>query len=261
MFKRVLISTKRDVLWVELLAALQTPACAFCHLAEQKSRRYVETLLNEAVADVDHRDIWRAARGLCAWHAQMALGIPHSAGSLALLYDDLLRHDLTQVVALASASLTTRRWPWRRSLLQRLRRWLQQWQQPSICQVCTLWQAHEQLYRAVLLDAWTTPEMSQGFAASPGLCWPHLLRLAEQNLTHPNLPAALAAQHACLLPLQHDLQEFIRKLDYRFARQPYGREADAWQRVVRLYSGRAVVYDSQPPHLDGQRARHGDETR
>lgn len=260
MLKRFLTSTKRDVLCVEFIAALQAPICAFCHLAEQKSRRYVETLLNETVADVDHRDTWRAAKGLCAWHAQMALRIPHSAGSLALLYDDLLRHDLAQVTSLASASLTTRRWPWRRHMTQRLRRWLQEWQQPSTCQACTLWQAHEQLYGTVLLDVWTTPEVSQGFATSPGLCWSHLLRLAEHGLTHPNFPAVLAAQQACLRTLQHDLQEFIRKLDYRFARQRYGREADAWRRVVRLYTGRAVVHDSQPPGLDDDR-QHDVTTR
>jgi len=33
------------------------------------------------------------------------------------------------------------------------------------------------------------------------------------------------------------LHEFIRKLDYRMARQPYGCEADAWQRVVAQYVG------------------------
>src|SRR5215510_10119490 len=43
--------------WIE---ALQTPGCALCHMAQRKSQRYVETLLNEAVTDVDQRDAWRA---------------------------------------------------------------------------------------------------------------------------------------------------------------------------------------------------------
>jgi hypothetical protein len=37
--------------------------------------------------------------------------------------------------------------------------------------------------------------------------------------------------------LQGELHEFIRKLDYRLGGQPYGREADAWRRVVTLYVG------------------------
>ena len=37
--------------------------------------------------------------------------------------------------------------------------------------------------------------------------------------------------------LQDELREFIRKLDYRFGREAYGCEADAWRRVVALYVG------------------------
>jgi hypothetical protein len=56
-------------------------------------------------------------------------------------------------------------------------------------------------------------------------------------MPHAHLPAVLTAQQVHLQTLQAELHAFIRKLDYRFARQPYGREADAWQRVVALYSG------------------------
>ncbi len=48
--------------WIE---ALQTPGCALCLMAQRKSQRYVETLLNEAATDVDQRDSWREAWGLC----------------------------------------------------------------------------------------------------------------------------------------------------------------------------------------------------
>jgi hypothetical protein len=89
----------------------------------------------------------------------------------------------------------------------------------------------------VLLDDWQEPELAQAFAASSGLCWRHTLRLVEQGKQHTYLPAVLAAQQVHLQRLQDDLHEFIRKLDYRLARQPYGREADAWRRVVTLYVG------------------------
>ena len=46
----------------------------------------------------------------------------------------------------------------------------------------------------------------------------------------------LVAQQAHLQRLQDELHEFIRKQDYRLARQP-GHEADAWRRVVTLYVG------------------------
>jgi hypothetical protein len=225
--------------WIE---ALQTPGCALCLMAQRKSQRYIETLLNEAVTDVDQRDTWRQARGLCYWHAWMATEIPHSAGSLAILYADVLRHDLGQLTALTAAVPATRSWRSHRSLAQRLQGWLRSWRQPRPCPVCALWLEQERLYLSVLLDDWQEPELARAFVASSGLCWAHTLRLVEEGMQHTHLQAVLAAQQAHLQTLQDDLHEFIRKLDYRFARQPYGREADAWRRVVALYVG---VRDAQ----------------
>lgn len=230
-------TTSKNLLHLDWIEVLQTPGCALCLIAQRKSQRYVETLLNEAVADVGQRDTWRAARGLCHWHAWMATETLHSAGSLAILYADVLRHDLGRLVTLTAAAPATRRWRTRHSLAQRLRDWLCAWRQQQSCPVCDLWLEQERLYLGVLLDDWRQPELAQAFEASSGLCWQHTLRLIEQGMQHVHLQAVLAAQQAHLQTLQDELQEFIRKLDYRLARQPYGREADAWRRAVELYVG------------------------
>jgi hypothetical protein len=230
-------TTPKNLLRLDWLEALQKPGCALCLMAQRKSQRYVETLLHEAITDVDQRDTWRQARGLCHWHAWKATATPHSNGSLALLYADVLRHDLGQLTALTAAVPATRRWRARHSLAQRLQGWLRSWRQPRPCPVCALWLEQERLYLCVLLDDWQEPELAQAFVASSGLCWAHTLRLVEEGMQHTHLPAMLTAQQAHLQTLQDELQDFICKLDYRFARQPYGREADAWRRVVALYVG------------------------
>jgi hypothetical protein len=206
-------------------------------MGQHKSQRYVETLLNEAVTDVGQRDIWRAARGLCHWHAWMATETPHSAGSLAILYADVLHQDVEHLAALTTSAPTTRRGRARRSLVQRLQNWLRFWQQQRPCQVCHLWREQERLYLHVLLHDWQDPGLAQAFATSRGLCWLHILRLVEQGRQHTHLQDVLAAQQVHLQRLQGDLHEFVRKLDYRLARQPYGREADAWRRAIALYVG------------------------
>ena len=167
----------------------------------------------------------------------MATETPHSNGSLALLYADVLRHDLGQLMALTAVAPATQRWRARHSLAQRLQDWLRSWRQQRPCPVCALWLEQEHLYLRVLLDDWSEPELAQAFVASSGLCWAHTLRLVEEGMHHAHLQAVLAAQQVHLQTLQDELQEFIRKLDYRFAHQPYGREADAWRRVVALYVG------------------------
>ena len=230
-------TTANTLLRLDWIEALQTSGCALCHMGQHKSQRYVETLLNEAVTDVGQRDIWRAARGLCHWHAWMATETPHSAGSLAILYADVLHQDVEHLTALTAGAPATRRGRARRSLVQRLQNWLRFWRQQRPCQVCHLWHEQERLYLHVLLHDWQEPELAQAFATSRGLCWLHILRLVEQGRQHTHLQDVLAAQQVHLQRLQDDLHEFIRKLDYRLARQPYGREADAWRRVVALYVG------------------------
>jgi hypothetical protein len=242
MLKRLLSAFSPDIpantlLRLDWIEALPAPGCALCHMGQRKSQRYVETLLHEAVTDVDRRDTWREARGLCHWHAWMATETPQSAGSLAILYADVLHHDLEHLATLTAAAPVTWRRRSQRLLAQRLQGWLRFWRQQRACPVCYLWREQERLYMHVLLEDWQEPELAQAFAASSGLCWRHTLHLVEQGGQHAHLQDVLTAQQAHLQRLQDELHEFIRKLDYRLARQAYGREADAWRRVVALYVG------------------------
>ena len=170
-----------------LIEALQSPACALCQIARQNNPRYVETLLDEAVIDVEQRDAWRAAKGLCGWHAWMAVKTPQGAGSLAILYHDVLRHDLSQIDPVTATSGDGRR----RRFLRRLRTWLQSRQTRPACPACRTWDEQERLYVQVLLNDWPEPALSEAFAASGGLCWPHLWRLAAWQPRHEHLPAVL----------------------------------------------------------------------
>jgi hypothetical protein len=229
----------RNVLRQELIDALKHPGCVLCQLAQHRSQRYIETLLDTAVIDVDQRDDWRHAKGFCPWHAHMALTLPQSSSSLAILYEDLLRHEMAQVAPLTRSEPMSRwrfgssRW----ALRQRAQHWLHAWGQPRVCPTCRLWQEQEQLCLSVLLDDCLDPELAQAFGQSDGLCVPHTAGLITQGSHHPRLSAILAVQQERMQALHDDLREFIRKQDYRFAHEPFGREANAWQRVVALIIG------------------------
>jgi peptidoglycan/xylan/chitin deacetylase (PgdA/CDA1 family) len=89
----------------------------------------------------------------------------------------------------------------------------------------------------VLLHDWHEPALQEAFAQSSGLCVSHMARLLAHGRAHAHLPAILVAQREHLHKLHDELCEFIRKQDYRFAREPYGSEADAWRRAVELFVG------------------------
>lgn len=248
-------ATSRDVIRQELIEILPQRGCGFCYLARVKSQRYVETLLDTAVIDVARRDAWRAAKGLCPWHAGMALEVPQSASSLAILYEDVLDHELRHLARLTASEASTR-WLRTRSsqrLAQRLQRWLRAWQQRDLCPVCRLWQTYEQLCMAVLLDDWHNPALMQAFMQSSGLCLPHTVRLVTHGMAHCHLASFLTAQQSRLQTVHGELREFIRKQDYRFAHETYGSEADAWQRVIALLVGMtdAPGATKPPPQADG----------
>ena len=222
-----------------LVEALQSPACALCEIARHNNPRYVETLLDESVIDVEQRDTWRAARGLCNWHAWMAVKTPQAAGSLAILYHDVLQHDLSQLAPVTTQNGDGNRRSASRRFARRLRSWLHNWRTGPVCPACRTWREQERLYAQALLNDWQEPTLSEAFAGSVGLCWPHVRWLADWQSGHENLPVFLRAQAACLERLRYDLESFIRKLDYRFADEPYGSEADAWRRAAALYAGGA----------------------
>ncbi len=221
----------------ELIEAMQEPGCALCGLAQRKSLRYVETLLESAVIDVEQRDDWRHAGGFCEPHAAMAITVVNSAGSLAILYEDAFQHELVhlaQLIPHPKNSWWQRR---RQRLVQRVQHWLQMRQRRSQCPICRSWQAQEQLYMAVLLDHAEDDGVIHTLSQSDGLCMPHIASLLQFDASHSHLGAVLAAEYACLERLHGDLKEFNRKQDYRYAHESYGREADAWQRVVACFVG------------------------
>lgn len=222
----------------ELIEAMREAGCALCGLAQRKSLRYVESLLETAVMDVDLRDDWRYAGGFCQAHAEMALTLTNAAGSLAILYEDVLQYEIAGLSDLGT-DVTCSWWQRRRRRFkQRVQQWLQVRQRRPGCPICRTWQTQEHLYRAVLLDHGKDEDMQCALTRSDGLCMPHTVSLLQFAPTHAHLPAVLAAQHQCLQRLHGDLKAFIRRQDYRFAHEPYGEAADAWQRAMACLVGR-----------------------
>ncbi len=222
----------------ELIEAIREAGCPLCKLAQRKCLRYVETLLETAIMDVDQRDDWRYAGGFCPTHADMALTLPNAPGSLAILYEDVLQYEMAALSKLLPGA--TLSWWQRRGkeVKPRVQNWLHARQQRSGCPICRTWQTQEHLYWAVWLDHGDNGAVMDVFTQSGGLCMSHTVSLLQFGAAHQHLPAVLAAQCQCLQRLHGDVKTFIRKQDYRYVRESYGDEADAWQRVVACLVGR-----------------------
>ncbi len=226
--------TEKDVLYHELLDALNAEGCAVCRLARRAGDSYINALLHEGVVDVDLRRKLRDARGLCYRHAWRMVNKRGSVLGATIVYRDVI-NTLTKGLEA----------PDKRSLLGAKDTAAKRLAATEPCPACHLEQ--DAIRRAIktLLKHINDPQIAEGYVAAGGLCLPHF----SEALSHANDAAGrmLAEWQATVdRHLRDELDELIRKHDYRFQREPISdREAVSWTRAVA-----AVVGEAEPLEKD-----------
>lgn len=200
----------RHSLYFDLLDAFREPSCAVCRLATRSAARFLDVLSYENVNDYEVREWLRQARGFCTVHAwQWADDVRDGLGT-AIIYRDVLH--TVQADARAAASLFSglpavpvataaqrfgaRVGRWLRHPLAELARSLaggtaapaaRAGAPPARlllpaggCPACHALQQSERIYLETLLEHVHERELHERYAASAGLCLPHLLRALAQ---------------------------------------------------------------------------------
>ena len=236
----------KNSVYFAVLGALAKHGCPVCRIMEEASASYLDTLFYEQVTDVEVRRKLRRARGLCNWHSWWARRITSAALGISIIAKDLLEEECTRLAALGPRSF------WRR-LADLIRAqfagrappaYLRAWRGRAICPVCQVAVEHERHALETVLDFADEGEFSRHFQASTGLCLPHTARATEQAPSHPKLGLFIDVQRGKYARLVAELEEFCRKHDYRFAREGWGTEADAWQRAIETLTGKSGVFGS-----------------
>ena len=232
--------------YFQLLDAFTEAGCPVCSIVEHGALKALDGLLYEQVNDPVTRERLAESHGFCNWHAWMLPRIPGSALGAALIYRHLLQNTLDRLPAPRQAAdsdkpsstlrnrvLGGRATPpaflvWRRT--------------KSPCLLCTMAQRVERDALAAVLDFVSEPEFSEAFARSAGLCLPHLSLSLEMGAEHPNHALLLGTHRARWEDLRWELDEFVRKFDYRYADEARGREGTSWSRALAMFVGRAGVF-------------------
>jgi hypothetical protein len=221
----------------DLIEAMGKRACPLCVLVERIERKAVDLFLYDQVNDISRRDALRASRGLCLYHTSL-LAEGRSALGIAILSRDILRAMTAELEAAktpakgflsgirsgqSGAQLAARLGP------------------QAACPMCEERPRIEAPLIAGLLSNLGDAAFAAAFDACGGLCRTHLgatLRVADTSTA-----ADLAVrQAAAWRRLEAELDEFIRKHDYRFQEEILDDERDVWRRALRLSSG---WYDSK----------------
>ncbi len=222
----------------DLEEAMAAGGCPICRLAERAVARYLISLLRERVTDVDERQRLRDARGLCNAHAWQ---LQEGGGALgaAIIYRDVLNtllKELEQGLDVQDG-LAARLFGGEKSPQGAAAALAGRLQASAGCPACGEWAEVERLAVNAMLDYLRREDFTAHFRASDGLCLAHFLATLRRAREAGPLRELVAVQRRAYAGLRAELDEFIRKHDYRYSGERIGGEGDAWIRAIARAAG------------------------
>jgi len=208
-----------------LFEACQQAGCPACRVEQNALERYIGNLFYESVNDVKTRNRLRAGLGFCREHARMIIDrrLGNALG-IAIIYQDVITHVLRGLESNADL---------KKALI------------PSdSCIVCGHQDKTSQRVLSGLVKGLDDPKMADALQSSDGLCIPHLKKAFESIHESETSKLLLLVHREKLENLRNELQEFIRKNDYRFREEGFGAEGNSWKRAVeKLIGNRFITRD------------------
>lgn len=228
----------------KLLEACREQGCPVCRLEGVSVQRYLDNQFYENVNSPRWRDHLRASLGFCREHAWLAvekrLGDPLG---FSIIYRDIVNAVLSQLNEPHKPARPPRGWA---SLLGQIpeqarvliERMVVALTPRKHCPVCEHRDETTRNILSALVEGLKSAEMVSALGSSDGLCMPHL-RLTLEHVRDASICETLLTIHSEKLEsLRAELDEFIRKNDYQFAAEGFGKEGDAWLRAIGLLVGR-----------------------
>jgi hypothetical protein len=218
--------TQTPAFYFDILEILAVGRCPACEILRRKSMSYIDHALYALVVDPPTQNRFADSGGYCRRHAEMLFRIPWgSALGVAILY-----RRLTEDSAAELTKADRRSAGGKSPALRHL--------QPA-CPACTVEQEAELGVLEAILSMLKAkdPRMMEAVTGGRGLC----LRHTDAALASaPNAEtAALVREHGLRTAklLLDELNEFIRKSDYRNSEEQKGPEGDSWMRAVSWVTG------------------------
>lgn len=219
-------------LQAELRDAMAGWGCPLCELGLKAESAFIDSLNYERVLDLKTRDALKASRGLCHHHSQVWRDVQGSALGIAIVYRvsilDLLRD--TDPSGTQSTGLFRRK-RGATAVAEAL-------SASQSCPACTVGQDTARRFSAVLIQDVPGEDFQARLVACGGLCLPHL----REVLTLPGADRVCDQLIRCHRlvweQLMGELEEFIRKNDYRFSEERMTpSESTSWTRALGLLTG------------------------
>lgn len=216
-----------------VMQACNELGCPLCRLAENSVDAYLRALMYELVTDPEARDQIRDTLGFCNPHAHRLLTFTGSALGIGIIYRDVVNTVIEQLEAVRF--LPPHGPPFRRAAAGEAA--LQALSPRKPCAVCDQQEKMELLALRAMVDGLGDEQLQAALRASAGLCLPHLRRALGAVRSPAAFDTLVAISRDRYAALRSELDEYIRKNDYRFQHEGMGAEGNSWQRAVHAMAG------------------------
>jgi hypothetical protein len=116
------------------------------------------------------------------------------------------------------------------------------------CPACVYVKKFESYCFKDVVDFIRDDEFLEAYKSSHGICLRHFMALQERHSQHANFPFLLEVQQRKAQALRDTLDEFIRKLDYRFQHELTLEERGAWKNAMEFLAGKAGIFANDMRH-------------
>ncbi len=209
----------------EFQEALEAGGCPLCRLQHRAENRFLDSLTYERILDQETRNNLKASRGLCEPHARAWREVRGSALGIAIVYEIAIKDLLEDSRASSTSGLFGLTRLGTEDVAEAL-------EAGAPCPACKVGADTVARYTRVLLHDVQDAEIQAALEAAGGLCLPHLRFVLRRRGPERAQQRVLEIQRRVWQSLRAELQEFIRKNDYRFRDEPKGDERDSWLRAI-----------------------------
>jgi len=221
--------SRNSIRW-DLDHALAQSGCSICHLTQKGITRFLDGLLYENVNDPEIRHHVTQALGFCNRHAWQIRSMHASALGMAMLNRDALNQWQRQLASPHKPSGRESEKQFRKQIAHANHA-------REKCLACQRQNEIEQRYVETLIEALPEPDFAERFHQSAGLCRPHFAQVCDAATRVETLETLREFQMEINNRLVAELDELIRKNDYRFISEGLGAEGDAWIRAIARLGG------------------------
>jgi hypothetical protein len=218
-------SRKKFLGYYQLLDLFKEEQCPVCAIIHESLSHYFSTSFVEEINRAEFREPLRQSLGYCRRHSEYLrrfITKKRYRLGIAILYEDIL----AQVVEWHMAPKATRLGSDSPAL------------HSEQCPACNLEHEIEAYAAQLVADYLHDNEFQKQFRRSSGVCLPHLRAIAAKTKNDSARRFLFEAAVNHLSRTEHDIQELIRKNDYRFAGEKITKEeAASWQRAVHFFIG------------------------